>query len=1017
MLNAKLFHRNHMNILKGKKICKNFFVIKLKEFLFQTIWMPSTMAASTSSQKKFQNQQEKNGLKVRTLDEITDKYLLNIFHKHFPRDPKLLCQELSLPKNKTKLDDLKNKKKILKKDQYQLLFPSSRETLSERFDTTLTFLLIRNLCGYKEPSTGWDTEPNGDNLSEIAQAIRLKLERNKSRHGRLPIATSEYKDIYNRRMKPLLELGCPKDELSDLMPTFQYDIPKETKDFIGRHNEINKIAKIFDIYQMTAATNSQSNATTSNQSNSITASQSNATTSNQSNSTTTSQSNAATSNQSNSTTTSQSNATTSNQSNVVITGIPGTGKSELANMFYHKHTSFFDHVIWINMDNKDLALSNIAKILQFHDTSNNKIIAHLLKDYFKGENILCIFDNCTHIESYLLDITKYNIITTQTQHWNQSSYDVIKLQTWPQQIAWNFINNTIANADQEEVKKLAIELGNHPLGIKHATSFINQTNISLNEYLSDLKDHKIDVLSERVAIGYGIPVSVFSSFSITIEKLHQENADQAKLMNLLGVLDGSFIYDEFLQRFTDDNLEYKKSLRLLEKHSIVHIQQRKKEFNKNKNEKFITVHSLYQEAIKIYLINKNIVKTTIKYCLKMMTHHPFETIFFRERKLWERQLEYLWKQKCYENIIIDFLSNFPEIRILEFLPSSTQISILEMIYESRKNDKSDIISYYAEWMLNEMIPVGESILKRLNENNVPASEGKENLVILIKMYHHAFRDGNISSFLQGHYNDIRDIYDKKSLVEIKDKFELMFPDMLTELGRYDEALDFLYSDPIYEDEKSLPVKIGCCKILKGDIEEGMKIIEKVSEIENDLKLITYVARALFRVERIEQSKKYFEQILSFGRCPCRHFYTDAICMAMQILHVEDHLFLDCIRFCNEYNSTMLVRWEILFFCNLVKQHKFMKAEYFADYAISKRIEAKQYTGHLFREALIMADRWLNNRWYVEALIVFKMINKFKEMVCNHEGIIEPIDMTSLDVQDKVNLCTRKLKVLMTTNVY
>ena len=794
-------------------------------------------------------------------------------------------------------------------------------------------------------------------------------------------------------MKPLLALGCSKDELSDLMPTFQYDIPKVTKDFVGRQNEINKIAKLFDIDQMTATTTSQSNAVTNSQLNA--------------------------------TTSSQSNATTISQSNVVITGIPGTGKSELANMFYHKHTSFFDHVIWINMDNKDLALSDIAKILQFHDTSNNKVIAHLLKDYFKGENILCIFDNCTHIESYLLDITKYNIITTQTQDWNQASYDVIKLQTWPQQIAWDFINNTVANADQEEVKKLAIELGNHPLGIKHATSFINQTNISLNEYLSDLKDHKIDVLSERVAIGYGIPVSVFSSFSITIEKLHQENADQAKLMNLLGVLDGSFIYDEFLQRFTDDNLEYKKSLRLLEKHSIVHIQQRKKEFNKNKNEKFITVHSLYQEAIKIYLINKNIVKTTIKYCLKMMTHHPFETIFFRERKLWEKQLEYLWKQKCYENIIIDFLSNFPEIGILKFgTKSSTQISILEMIYESRKNDKSDIISYYAEWMLylkirtmNEMISVGESILKRLDENNVPASEGKENLVNLIKMYHHTFRDENISSYLQGHYNDIRDIYDKKSLVEIKDKFESMFPEIMTELGRYDEALDFLYSDPIYEDEKSLPVKIGCCKILKGDIEEGMKIIEKVSEIENDFNLITYVARALFRVERIEQSKKYFEHILSFGRSPWHHFYTDAICMAMQILHVEDHLFLDCIRFCNEYNSTMLVRWENLFFCNLVKQHKFMKAEYFADYAISKRIEAKQYTGHLFREALIMADRWLNNRWYVEALIVFKMINKFKEMVCNHEGIIEPIDMTSLDVQDKVNLCIRKLKVLMTTNVY
>ena len=168
------------------------------------------MAGSTaSSQKKIQNQQEKNGLKVRTLDEKTDIYLLNIFHKHFSRDPQLLYQELL--KRKTKLDELKNKK-ILKEDQYQLLFPSSsKETFSDKFDTTLTFLLIRTLCDYKKPPTGWDSEPKDDDVSDIAQAIRLKLERNKSRHGRLSIATAEYKDIYNRRIKPLLALGCPQD--------------------------------------------------------------------------------------------------------------------------------------------------------------------------------------------------------------------------------------------------------------------------------------------------------------------------------------------------------------------------------------------------------------------------------------------------------------------------------------------------------------------------------------------------------------------------------------------------------------------------------------------------------------------------------------------------------------------------------------------------------------------------------------------------------------------------------------
>ena len=74
-----------------------FFCNKIKIISFSDdLDVEYKMAASTSSQKNFQNQKKKNGFKVRALDEITDKYLLNIFHKHFSRDPKLLYQELSL---------------------------------------------------------------------------------------------------------------------------------------------------------------------------------------------------------------------------------------------------------------------------------------------------------------------------------------------------------------------------------------------------------------------------------------------------------------------------------------------------------------------------------------------------------------------------------------------------------------------------------------------------------------------------------------------------------------------------------------------------------------------------------------------------------------------------------------------------------------------------------------------------------------------------------------------------------
>lgn len=72
----------------------------------------------------------------------------NILHTVFPRDPKLFYQEL-ITNHQKKLLELKNKKRILNKDQYDLLFPVSQETNSEHFDATLLGILLRSICGFK----------------------------------------------------------------------------------------------------------------------------------------------------------------------------------------------------------------------------------------------------------------------------------------------------------------------------------------------------------------------------------------------------------------------------------------------------------------------------------------------------------------------------------------------------------------------------------------------------------------------------------------------------------------------------------------------------------------------------------------------------------------------------------------------------------------------------------------------------------------------------------------------------
>ena len=128
--------------------------------------------------KAFISREHKNRTDLNVLLEKGQEYLLRIFHTQFPTSQTDLYNELLKHQQTLK----KLRPKIIKKDQWDLLYPASKQTDSSKFDITLTFLLIRQLCGYKAPSTGWDNEPDATDRSVIANCIRIKLFRNRFNH-------------------------------------------------------------------------------------------------------------------------------------------------------------------------------------------------------------------------------------------------------------------------------------------------------------------------------------------------------------------------------------------------------------------------------------------------------------------------------------------------------------------------------------------------------------------------------------------------------------------------------------------------------------------------------------------------------------------------------------------------------------------------------------------------------------------------------------------------------------------
>ena len=83
-----------------------------------------------------------------------------------------------LAENEPTLQSLKEKR-IINPTQWGKLFPAIPNSVSTHsFDTTLLMILLRNLCGFTAPLTGWDAMPAVTDLSREADIARVKYFRN-----------------------------------------------------------------------------------------------------------------------------------------------------------------------------------------------------------------------------------------------------------------------------------------------------------------------------------------------------------------------------------------------------------------------------------------------------------------------------------------------------------------------------------------------------------------------------------------------------------------------------------------------------------------------------------------------------------------------------------------------------------------------------------------------------------------------------------------------------------------------
>ena len=114
---------------------------------------------------------------------------------------------------------LRLKFRVINDSQWDLLFPpSGNPPDSKTFDVTLLTVLLRNICGFPSPATGWNTMPPDADRSPQANIVRIKLFRNHVyAHVTLTqVDNAIFESLWQKITQALIELNIPQNDVDDL---------------------------------------------------------------------------------------------------------------------------------------------------------------------------------------------------------------------------------------------------------------------------------------------------------------------------------------------------------------------------------------------------------------------------------------------------------------------------------------------------------------------------------------------------------------------------------------------------------------------------------------------------------------------------------------------------------------------------------------------------------------------------------------------------------------------------------